>query len=462
MLSSLVLAATLAAAPAPRSAAQAQTVVHVPKLDALAGLTAFLERAGTHAALLRPAAWRAELHPFLTIDPTKPETLTAVGLDPAGPATVSLRTDGRVSCMRVSDAKVFQAKAAEAMTQAGGEAAKSATSKGVTTVSTTRSAGGAMGYALKGSDVCAYGATDEGGAALLKESVKLVGKAPAADARLGKVAGVAFLATGGAVLGLDGNATGLKVDGTTTKLPLPPFQAKAASPYAAMKPEGLLFSRVAVAPAGVSQAVGSLRANIQALCASCPKEQVQATTDAVAKQLTGNMLVSMSNVQVRGSLRAPEARFFAVKQALAAEVKDAAAMKNALEPLGKLPGAKALEDGWALTVKGGTVQVRQKGKHLVVGNDDAVTQATMAALPETTAKLERAADFSLDPKLLARGLSQVSLADVLSDENLAAMFAVSSELGPLLARSERITGWLDSAPGGAHRFFFDWTLPESK
>ena len=178
MLSSLVLAATLAAAPTPRSASAAQTVVHVPKLDAMAGLSSFLERAGTHAALLRPAAWRAELHPFLVIDPTKPETLSAVGLDPAGPATVSLREDGRVSCMRVKDAKTFQAKAAEAIAAAGGDEVKPTTSKGVTTVSVDRSAGGVMGYALKGQEMCSFGATDAGGPALLKEAVRLVGKAP--------------------------------------------------------------------------------------------------------------------------------------------------------------------------------------------------------------------------------------------------------------------------------------------
>jgi len=142
MFSSLVLAAALAAAPAPRSASAAQTVVHVPKLDAMVGLSAFLERAGTHSAVLRPSAWSAELHPFFSIDPTKPETLSAVGLDPAGPATVSLRQDGRVSCMRVKDAKAFQAKAAEAMTAAGGEAVKPGTSRGVTTVSVKRSGGG--------------------------------------------------------------------------------------------------------------------------------------------------------------------------------------------------------------------------------------------------------------------------------------------------------------------------------
>lgn len=461
MLSSLVLAATLAAAPAPRAASSAQTVVHVPKLDAMAGLSAFLERAGVHSAMLRPSAWRAELHPFLVIDPTKPETLSAVGLDPAGPATVSLREDGRVSCLRVRDAKTFQEKAAEAITAAGGEAVKPTTSKGVTTVSAKRAAGGTMGYALKGQEVCAYGANDTG-SALFKEAVKLVGRAPAPDARLGKVPGVAYLASGGTVVGLDGTGTSLKVEGTALKLPLPPFQAKGTSPYGAMQPTGMLFSRAAVAPAGVQQAVGSLRATIQAVCPQCPKEQVQSMADSVARQLTGNLLVNMDTVQVRGSLRAPEVRFFAVRQALAAEVADAAAVKSALAPLGGFPGAKALEDGWVLAVKGGSLFVRQKGRQLVVGNDEAVTQATLAALPEGGAKLERAADFSLDPRKLARGLGQVGLSDVLADQELAALFAVSTELGPLLERSERITGWMDSAPGGAHRFSLTWTLPEAK
>jgi hypothetical protein len=460
MFSSLVLAASLAAAPAPRAAASAQTVVHIPKLDAMAGLSSFLERAGTHAAMLRPSAWRAELHPFLVIDPTKPQTLSAAGLDPAGPATVSLREEGRVSCLRVTDAKVFQAKATEAISAAGGADVKPTTSKGVTTVSVKRSAGGAMGYALKGEEVCSFGATDTGGAALLKEAVKLVGKAPTQDARLGKVPGVAYLTSGGTVLGLDGTGSALKVEGTALKLPLPPFQARSTSPYGAMKLEGgMLFSRVAVAPAGVAQAVGSLRSTIQAVCPACPKEQVQSMADTVAQQLTGNMLVNMDNVQVRGSLRSQETRFFAVRQALAAEVKDAAAVKSALAPMSSFPGTKALADGWALAVKGGSVFVRLKGRQLVVGNDEAVTQATLAALPEAGAKLERAADFSVDPKRLARGLNQVSLSDVLADEQLAALFAVSSELGPLLEQSERITGWMDSAPGGAHRFSFTWTLP---
>ena len=100
-------------------------------------------------------------------------------------------------------------------------------------------------------------------------------------------------------------------------------------------------------------------------------------------------------------------------------------------------------------MKGGTVFVRLKGQQLVVGNDDAVVQGLLAAMPEKGAKLPRAAEFTVDPKQVARGLSQVSLLDIMSDQQLAGLFALSAELGPLLSNSERITGWLDSASGGA-------------
>jgi hypothetical protein len=145
--------------------------------------------------------------------------------------------------------------------------------------------------------------------------------------------------------------------------------------------------------------------------------------------------------------------------ALAAEVTDAEAMRAALAPLGKFPGAKVLEDGYALDVKGGTVFVRLKGRQLVVGNDEGVAQSLANALPQEGAKLPHAVDFTVDPKRLASGLKQVSLMDVVNNQQLAGIFAVGLELGPLLANSERITGWLDSASGGAHRFSAIWTLP---
>src|SRR5690242_20758421 len=116
---SLVLAASLAAAPAPRAATASETVIHIPRMDALQGLTAFLERAGQSAALMRPVVWYAELHPFFPLDLGQPASLTGVGIDPTGPLTVSLRSNGRISCTHLADAKLFQEKAAGMLATAG-------------------------------------------------------------------------------------------------------------------------------------------------------------------------------------------------------------------------------------------------------------------------------------------------------------------------------------------------------
>ncbi|WP_224361238.1 hypothetical protein [Hyalangium versicolor] len=455
---SLLLVTTLAAAPAPRATASANTVVHIPRLDKLSGLNAFMSRAGTYAALARPSTWSPEFHPFLSLDPMRPESLSTVGIDSTASATLSYVTRGKISCVRLTDAKLFQAKAQEALAT-GGEV-KTATSKGITTASAPRGTGRA-GYALKGQDVCSF-ATLYDDDDLLNETVKVLGKAPAPDARLGKLPGAVYVLQGSRMaLGLDGTPEGLQVDGTATQLPLPPFQSSSASPYGAITLPGLLFSRAQVAPAGLTQAVGSVRASIQQLCTECPSDQVNAVTQALTQQLTGHLLVLVDSVQVKASLRTPEGRFFAPRQVIAAEVKDPSKVKEALAPLARFPGAQPLEDGYALALKGGSVLVRQKGNHLLIGNDEAVVKGLLQSLSDKGAKLPHAVDFTADPKRMARALSQVSLMDIMSNQQLAGLFAMSTEVGPLLANSERLSGWLDSAPGGAHRFSLSWALPAS-
>lgn len=464
----LVLAAALAAAPAPRGIQAADTVVHIPRLDALQGVNAFLERAGVHAALMRPAVWHAELHPFFPLEPGQPERLTALGVEPSGPVTVSMLGGGRLTCTRLADPKIFQARAGEVLATAGSEVeVKPRTSGGVTSVLVSRESGGQAGYALKGKEACAFlsvgaGFVDDGaGRALLKEATRLVSRKPKPDGRLSKVPGVLYVLQPrrGLVVGVDGSGSELRLEGLSEELPLPPFQAAGTSPYGAVKPAGLLVSRARVAPRGVAQAVGNVRARIQEVCPTCPPARVSAVARGVSEHLTGHVLLLVDSVKVRGSLRTTAARFFAPRQALAAEVTDAEAVKRALAPLKEFPGAKALEDGYALDVKGGTLFVRQEGRHLVVGNDESVTKLLLAALPQEGVTLPHAVDFTVDPRRLARGLSQVSLMDVVSDQELAGLFAVGLEMGPLLANSEQITGWLDSAPRGTHRFSLTWTLP---
>ena len=370
---SLLLAATLAAAPAPRALDSANTVVHIPQPDKLSGLHAFMSRAGMHAALARPATWSAEFHPFLALDPMRPETLTAAGVDPASPSTISFIERGEVSCSRLSDPQVFQTKALEAL--ATTSSVKPTTSKGLTTASAPRGTGRA-GYVLKGQDVCSF-ATLYDDDDLLKATIKLMGKAPAPDARLAKLPGTVFVLQGPHVVGLDATADTLQAEGLSTRLPLPPFQSASSSPYGALKLDGLLFSRAQVAPSGLSQSVGAVRYSIQQVCPWCPPEQVQAVAQAVTQQLTGHVLVLVDSVQVKASLRTPEGRFFAPRQAFAAQVKDAAKLKEALAPLANIPGAQALADGYSLALKGGSVSVRQKGSHLVLGNDEAVVNALL-------------------------------------------------------------------------------------
>ena len=69
----------------------------------------------------------------------------------------------------------------------------------------------------------------------------------------------------------------------------------------------------------------------------------------------------------------------------------------------------------------------------------------------------------MDPKRVARGARPgVPHGRHVGNQVLAGLFAMSAELGPLLSNSQRISGWLDSAPGGGHRFSLSWTLPPSE
>ncbi|EPX57832.1 hypothetical protein D187_004711 [Cystobacter fuscus DSM 2262] len=464
-----VLAASLAAAPAPRAASAPETLIHIPRMDALQGLTAFLERAGQPAAMLRPDVWFAELHPFLSLDPRQPDTLTRAGIDPASPLTLSLLPSGRISCTRLADPKLFQERAAAMLQTANPKLTevKATTSAGLTSVLVPRDSGGDIGYALKGKEACAFasvsgGFVDDGqGKVLFKEASRLVGQTPKADARMGKLPGSLYVSIPkrGLTVGLDGSATALQVEGTGMNLPLPAFQSSGTSPYGTVMPTGLLFSRARLSPAGMSDAMDHVRALLQQVCPACPQAELSSITRAVSGRLTGNVLLAVDGVRPRPNLRTPDGRFFASRQALVAEVKDPAAVKSALAPLAKFPGARVLEEGYALDLKGGTLLLRLQGRHLALGNDETVASSLLSVVPTQGAKLPHAVTFTVDPARVASGLKQVSLMDVVADKSLAGIFTVGLELGPLLSRSKDIEGWLDSLPGGGHRFSSRWTLP---
>ncbi|MBF5045114.1 hypothetical protein FGE12_22115 [Aggregicoccus sp. 17bor-14] len=459
--------APAAPTPTPRAAAGAQTVVHAPRLDRLGGVAAFLTRAGALAPLLRPEAWTGDFHPFLPVDPFQPESLRASGIDPAGAATTSLRAEGRITCTRLSDAALFR-RAAEAALHAPLTLRRT----GALSTLTLETTGLQAGYALQGAEACAFaGPTPEGTKRLLAEAKRLVRASPRPDARLAKLPGALFvLRTGeqeGAV-GLEGDAQSLQLQGQSRALPLPPFASAGASPYPAPAagPQ-LLQARAHVLKGALPAVVTALRLQVQEACPECPRAALTSVADAVAARLTGQVLVQVAEVRTRGALRSPAARLFAPRQALAAEITDAAAVRAALAPLAKLPGASALPDGWAVALPAGTLQLRvvegAGGRHLVVGTDAAVSEALVRQLSAAPAGAAPAAaahgvELALDPRLVARALAQVSLMDVVGSRELAALFAAGAELGPLLRGSEPALGWVDGGGSAPHRFALRWRL----
>ena len=471
MLLPLVATALLGAAatPTPRAAQGAHTVVHAPSLDRLGGVAAFLTRAGALAPLLRPEAWTGDFHPFLPVDPFDAKSLRAAGIDPAGAATTSLLQEGRIACTRLADAAAYQ-RSAEAQLRVPLERKRT----GALTTFTLAGAGPVrVGYVQQGKEACAF-ASPEDARALLKEATRLVRRAPTADARLARLPGALFLLRNGprgGVVGLEGDAQGLVLEGASASLPLPAFAAAGTSPYRSMLAAAgpaLLEARAAVSRTALPAVVDGLRAQVERACPECPRGALGAVAEAVGPQLTGWMQVRVAEVRSRGSLRTPAARLFAPRQALAAQVKSAAAVRAALAPLARLPGASALPDGHALAVPGGTLLLRLVGNQLVVGNDAAVVDGLVRELDPTTPVTPVApqavsgALFQLDPQRVAAGLAQVSLLDVVGSPELAGLFAVGAELGPLLRRSEPALGWVRGGAGGKpHRFGLTWRLTPS-
>ena len=116
---SLLLLMTVAAPSGPRALPDSDLVVYAPRLDRLAGLNAFLTRAGERSVMLRPSSYSSDFHPLLPVDPLRTESLLAAGIDPAGPATVNVRGETRVTCTLLRDVALFEKRARERLEMLG-------------------------------------------------------------------------------------------------------------------------------------------------------------------------------------------------------------------------------------------------------------------------------------------------------------------------------------------------------
>jgi len=461
-MNSLLLVALLAAAPVPRPLPSAEPSVYLPRLDRLGGVLAFLERAGEFSVALRPATWREDFLPLLAVDPTRVPSLVAAGVDPSGSATVNAVGEAQVTCVSLKDVARFEARAKAALEGRGAAWASRVHGVPLRGVKSVKEVTG--GYALSGNEACV--AEGPGTERLLGEAAALLSRPGGAAAGRGVfvLPGAAYVSTSQSLLGLEGDARHLEVEGRSGRLPLPSFRKGGESPYGGIVPSGLLFARAQVDPAAYPQALGTLEAQVSRICPGCERARMEALSRSVSKFLTGQVLWRVDRVEPSGSLRTAAARAFAVKTALLAEVQRPQEVKAALESLAEWKGVSRTDAGFVLALPEGRLELEIQGNHLCLSNDETARKTAWDALAASSgkgAKLPHGAEFFVEPKQVARALARIPLWDALGSRELAGLLALSTELGPLLAQSDALTGWVDSTGAGVHRFSTRWVLPQA-
>ncbi len=436
---------------APRAPAGADTVSWVPKLEAVAQVQPFFAAAGTRSLLLRPEAWRGQAHPLLTVDLLERESLVRAGLDPAGELTRAAFGGAEVTCVALADVAAYRAACDAKLLRVGEVSTKAV---GGVTVSLARDPLGRvlMAYAVQGKTSCAmtgHGRSVEPQLAMLGEALTRPSKdgAVALGAALpgavvlmtssGTQHGALALSTKGLTATLDGRGKGLR---------LAQLAGPGASPFGAFSAPGLAVVRGRFAKAQLPALVEQVARQLPGSAALLPLAR------ELGPLLTGNVAALVSHARVTTGLRTKEARSFALKHALLLELTDPAPAAALLERL----------DRGAVSFREGALSLSLHGAVLVVANDAEVRDRAVAALAGAAGKQAHGVEWLVDPKLVARALSQVPLLEAVQAPELAGLVAASTELGPLLLASEKVAGWLDSASGGRHLGQLTWVLDATK
>lgn len=436
---------------APRAPAEASVVTYVPKLDALPALLPFFTAAGSRSTLFRPEGWRDQAHPVLEFDVTDKASLEAAGVDPASSLTVSRLGERSVSCVALKDVKRFTQASQERLERLGEVYTKQ--EGGVTTVGARDPLNRVLaGYVLDGDESCAMTGHGLSVEKQLPELAKVLGKS-AKGPGFALAQGLSGVAQVVVPKGAQHGALTLSADGLTLiadakakGLPLAALAGGGTSPYAKLSAPGLAVVRARLARPALGPVLEQVLRQVPGGKALSP------LSARVAPLLTGNVALFAARVKVTQGLRTKEARYFAVKHVLLAEVSDAAAVQALLGGL----------DAAALASRAGKLEVGLAGTTLYLANDAAAKDAALKALEGAAGKQAHAGEAVVDPKLLADGLAQVPLLEALQAPELAGLVAAATELGPLLLASTRVSGWLDPAGVGTHRGQAAWELDAAK
>lgn len=446
MWTSLTLALVLAA---PKAPAQAEYFSYAPKVDGVTQLVPFFSAAGTRSLLLRPDTWAADAHALINVNLLDADALARSGIDGSAGLTRTQLGDAVVSCVTVKDVEAYRA-ACDAKVKRMGEVFQRV-ENGITINGSMDPLGRVLvAWAMKGRESCAINGHGRSIDAQLPALAKLLTqptKGPGVTMAAKQPGALQLVVPSGrthGVVSLTGNGLTLTADARLKGAQLANFAGGGESPLARFAPAGMAVVRARLAKDG-------LDALVQQVVRGFPQGATLAPlAQRVTPYLTGNVAAFASHARVTTGLRTKEARFFALKMALVAEVSDVAAVEAVLATL----------DPKSLVSREGTLSVGLHGNFLVVANDADVRAKSIAAIASAAGKQAHGAEFVIDPRLVARGLQQVPLLEAVQSAELAGLVAAGSELGPLLLASTRIGGWVDSSTGAMHLGRLTWELDE--
>lgn len=443
MLAALIMLAL------PPVGSAADTGAVTAHLESLQTFGSFMDRAAEKNALFRRDSWREVIHPLVSVDFTRPETMLEVGIDPKGAGSYWTQGPMTVVCVELADPKKFEEKAKAKLKVYGAD--WSMKSNGLTVVGAKDAIDRVQAaYVIRGKLSCSAAAPGQSAERALPDLAKLV--ASGATAKGFNAKGELVVRSGAVLAGVHASGLTLEADLRSAGLELGKISA-GSSPYAEAKASGLALMKLRTEPGQLAHLDRSAVSMI-AQSLSLPSQVVQQTASTMGEHLTGNVMLLVSRVQVTGTLRTAAGRFASMRQAWVAEAKSTADAEELKKLLAATPGAIADGDGWSLRTG---VRAGVQGVHVWFSNDPETLKTLIAAIPEKPAAQKHGLELEVDPKLLAKALSQVPLLDAVSDPNLAGLLAASSEAGPLLLITQRLALTADGE-NGAHTGHLIWTL----
>jgi hypothetical protein len=310
---------------------------------------------------------------------------------------------------------------------------------------------------VQGKQLCAFASAARHDR-VVGEAAKAVSPAPVNEAgfkRAAALPGTVQLVTSNGVAALQSDGLTLRATALAT-LDAPPVRA-AETPFAGHPATGVAFARGHLEAAGRRQWLARMLEAAVDACSGC-RIDTERLASVLDRHLTGNFVARVDSVKVEGSLKTAAARYSAVKHALLFELKDPAGLRKALDEVAAATrGTKQVEGELSFPAGASTVRLGVNPRWLYLANDGAALEA-LSRVELRKGKLTHGLEYAIDPQLVNRALGQVSLMDVLASEELAALFAAASEVGPLLRDTKAISGWVDSEKSGGHRSYLEWTL----